>query len=94
MPDWGFEDEEEPWGNKDEETNDEFGFKESDFKDDNDDNEDVIIPTYKDGDTEIEFPAANVDDTLIPESYKPRFAKKRRISITPEFKSKNGKRFF
>lgn len=32
--------------------------------------EDIVIPMYKDGDTEVELPAANVDDTLIPESVK------------------------
>ena len=93
LPNWGFEDEYNSWN---EDPKDEFGFKDSDFSDEDDeDDEDVIIPTYKDGDTEIEFPAANVDNTLIPESYKPRFNKSRRkISITPEFKNRHGKRFF
>ena len=62
--------------------------------DDDDDDEDVIIPTYKDGDTEIEFPAANVDNTLIPESAKPRLTEKKKISIKPKFKTRNGKSFF
>lgn len=62
--------------------------------DDDDDDEDVIIPTYKDGDTEIEFPAANVDNTLIPESAKPRLTEKKKISIKPKFKTRDGKSFF
>ena len=113
MPNWGFEDKTEPWTEgKDEEPTDEFGFKLSDFADDEspaepadaekpedededeDEKEDVIIPTYKDGETEIEFPAANVDNTIIPESVQPRLTEKRKISIKPEFKTKDGKRFF
>lgn len=101
MPKWGFEDNEDSWSDEEEPT-DEFGFKMSDFdneeSDEDEDDEDVIIPTYKDGDTDIEFPAANVDDTIIPESYRGRRGKrvneKRRISLRPEYKSRSGKRFF
>ena len=34
---------------------------------DTEDTEEFTIPTYTDGETEYEFPAANVDDTEIPE---------------------------
>ena len=67
---------------------------EDDDDDEDDDDEDVIIPTYKDGDTEIELPAANVDNTIIPESAKPRLTEKKKISIKPQFKTRSGKRFF
>ena len=91
----------------DEET-DIFGFNKSDFEDDEDEDEDedesdelknrAIIPTYKSVDTEIELPAANVDNTIIPESKQVKRNKKllkEGIKITPVFKkSKSNKRFF
>ena len=105
MPNWGFEDQIEPWSDSDEDPT--FGFNPDEFEDapkeetepndtdkTPDEDEDIIIPTYKDGETEIEFPAANVDDTIIPESYKPRLHEKRKPFIRAEFKNKNGKRFF
>ena len=95
----------------DEESSDNlFGFNLSDFDDeddgeeddDEDDNEEskenVIIPTYKSGDTEVELPAANVDNTEIPESQKVKVKKPlkehKTLKITPVFKNKNGKSFF
>ena len=85
-----------------------FGFNMSDFDDEDEDNEDenendesketVIIPTYKSGKTEIELPAANVDNTEIPESQKTKKEKalkeNKTLKITPVFKNKNGKSFF
>lgn len=71
----------------------------TDFLDDEseeDETEDVIIPTYKSGDTEIELPASNVDDTIIPESVQPKKAKKHlkeSIKIHAVYK-KNGKECF
>lgn len=103
-PNWGFEDYTEPWSDKPED--DTFGFTEADFADedtpktddkdedeDDEESDDVIIPSYKDGDTEIEFPASNVDKTIIPESKQP-ITEKKKISIKPIYKNKNGKRFF
>ena len=79
----------------DDEEVDEFGFKKTDF-DDEKPNDPVL--TYKSGDTEIELPAANADNTEIPESVKPKHNKKllkENIKITPIFnKNKSGKRFF
>lgn len=79
----------------DDEEFDEFGFKKSDF-DDEKPNDPVL--TYKSGNTEIELPAANADNTEIPESVKPKRNKKllkENIKITPIFKkNKSGKRFF
>ena len=71
-----------------------FGFTEDDFK-----NDDVIIPSYKIGDTEVEYPAANVDDTVIPESKQHKKGKslteKKSIKIKPVFKNnKERKSFF
>ena len=71
-----------------------FGFKEADFEDERK----PVIPTYKSGDTEIEFPAANIDKTEIPESYRRKKGKKilkENIRITPVYKKpKSKKRFF
>ena len=80
------EDSDEDYGN--------FGFSEDDFK-----NDDVIIPSYKIGDTEVEYPAANIDDTVIPESKQHKKGKslteKKSIKIKPVFKNnKSTKRFF
>ena len=84
-----------------EEETDIFGFKKSDFEDEETEdkltNKDVI-PTYKSGNTEIELPAANVDNTVIPESKSVKNNKKiikENIKITPVFKkSKSKKSFF
>ena len=58
----------------------------------------LVIPTYKSGNTEIELPAANVDNTVIPESKSFKKNKKmikENIKITPVFKkSKSKKSFF
>lgn len=80
------EDSDEDYGN--------FGFTEDDFK-----NDDVIIPSYKIGDTEVEYPAANVDNTVIPESKQQKKGKslteKKSIKIKPVFKNnKDSKSFF
>lgn len=82
-----------------------FGFKMSDITDDededdddSDDKENVIIPTYKSGNTEIELPAPSADGTEIPESKKVKVKKPlkehKSIKITPVFKNKAGKSFF
>lgn len=80
-----------------------IGFNMEDFNDEDDDTddsenkEDVVIPTYKLGDTEVELPSASKDGTLIPESVNTKKHKKNlkeSIKITPVFKTKSGKRFF
>ena len=73
-----------------------FGFKDSDFEEEE---RKPMIPTYKSGDTEIELPAANVDNTEIPESVKANKKAKKilkeNIKITPVYKKpKSKKRFF
>ena len=81
------------------EDEDEFEFNPIDFEDDETSKRNFIIPTYKSGDTEIELPAADVDNTRIPESLNnKRFKKslKENIKITPVFKKlkSNRKRSF
>jgi len=91
-----FDDEIEDNEIPEEDDEDIFGFKDSDF-DDEEDTNDVVIPTYKSGNTEIELPASNVDNTRIPESlnHKHKKSLKEGIKITPVFKKpKSNKRFF
>ena len=53
-----------------------------------------VIPVYKDGDTEFELPAPNVDNTVIAESKKSvNESRKRILGITPVYK-KNNRSFF
>ena len=101
---------EEDDDNSDNDSDDDmFGFKMSDItddededdddsNDDSDDKENVIIPTYKSGNTEIELPAPSADGTEIPESKKVKVKKPlkehKSIKITPVFKNKAGKSFF
>ena len=101
---------EEDDDNSDNDSDDDmFGFKMSDITDDededdddsdddSDDKENVIIPTYKSGNTEIELPSPSADGTEIPESKKVKVKKPlkehKSIKITPVFKNKAGKSFF
>ena len=65
--------------------------------DTDDETEDIVIPMYKEGDTEIELPAATTDGTIIPESVKTPKKKslKESIKISAVYKHKGQeKRFF
>lgn len=59
--------------------------------DDDTSDEDIIIPVYKEGDTEIELPAPTADGTVIPESVKPKNKKALKESIKISAVYKKGK---
>lgn len=96
---------------KEDNSDDNFGFNMDDVNDADDDDEtedsdeddkdsddDVIIPTYKSGNTEIELPGPSADGTEIPEKQEVKVKKPlkehKAIKITPVFKNKAGKSFF
>lgn len=75
---------------------DTFSMDNDETEEDDTESEDIIIPMYKEGDTEIELPAATADGTIIPESVKTPKKKslKESISISAVYKKGNKTRFF